>query len=98
MNEFRDAMGGDTDRSGLSSASLLAGIAQDLYDGNAAGQAKADLVRLAHARRGKAWAHLLAGLPQQGEIKNWVRECFLNDKGEGQHQDVTGAWKYLLAT
>jgi len=43
-NNMVDAMEGDGDKSGLTSASLLLGVAQDLHDGAAAGVLKQDTV------------------------------------------------------
>jgi len=100
-NNFLDAMEGDGDKSGLTTASLLLGVAQDLHDGPAVGVLKQELVRLSHVRRAKAWSSLMQGLPDRDNIRNWVREAYSNNNppvAGTQPMDVTGAWAYLIKT
>jgi len=58
-NNFLDAMEGDGDKSGLTTASLLLGVAPDLHDGPAVGVLKQEFVRLSQIRRAKAWSSLM---------------------------------------
>jgi len=100
-NNFLDAMEGDGNKSGLTTALLLLGVAQDLHDGPAVGVLKQEFVRLAHVRRAKAWSSLMQALPDRDNIRNWVREEYVNNNSPvagTQPMDVTGAWEYLIKT